>query len=111
MLRGNKKNTEYYNDEEDFKRDSRYKLFSELERYEIFNTEEAEKYDSNQALDIIIDDDGEIQFVVAAVAGSKLGFFSSAREYVEIPWEFVTKIGTNVIVVSADKDRIKRVRG
>ncbi|GAA0754224.1 MULTISPECIES: YlmC/YmxH family sporulation protein [Clostridium] len=107
MLRGDKKRGEYY--EEESKRESKYRLLSDLERYEIFNTEEAEKYDTQQALDFIIDENGNLQFIVAAVAGSKLGLFGG-REYVEIPWNYVTKIGANVIVVSADKDKIKRAR-
>lgn len=107
MLRNDKKSDGYY--EEDSKRESRYRLLSDLERYEIFNTEEAEKYDTQQALDFIIDENGNLQFIVAAVAGSKLGFLGG-REYVEIPWNYITKIGTNVIVVSADKEKIKRAR-
>lgn len=107
MLRGDKKKEAYY--EEESKRESRYRLLSDLERYEIFNTEEAEKYDTQQALDFIIDENGNLQFIVAAVAGSKLGLFGG-REYVEIPWNYITKVGTNVIVVSADKDKIKRAR-
>lgn len=107
MFRGDKRKDEYY--EEESRREIKYRLLSELERYEIFNTEEAEKYDTQQALDFIIDENGNLKFIVAAVAGSKLGLFSS-REYVEIPWEYVSKIGANVIVVSADKNKIKRAR-
>ena len=107
MLRGDKKKEDYYDEES--KKESRYRLLSDLERYEIFNTEEAEKYDTQQALDFIIDENGNLQFIVAAVAGSKLGLFGG-REYVEIPWNYITKVGTNVIVVSADKDKIKRAR-
>lgn len=106
MRREDKRKTQY-NDEE-LKKESRYRLLSELERYEIFNTEEAEKYDTQQDLDFIIDNEGNIQFIVAAVYGNR-GIFGG-KEYVEIPWEFVTKVGTNVIVVSADKDKIKRTR-
>ncbi|TGY43990.1 YlmC/YmxH family sporulation protein [Clostridium sartagoforme] len=107
MLRGDKKKEAYYDEES--KKESRYRLLSDLERYEIFNTEEAEKYDTQQALDFIIDENGNLQFIVAAVAGSKLGLFGG-REYVEIPWNYITKVGTNVIVVSAEKDKIKRAR-
>ena len=107
MLRDDKKRD--FDEEEKSKRDSRYRLLSDLEKYEIFNTEEAEKYDTQQALDFIIDEEGNLQFIVAAVAGSKLGLFGG-REYVEIPWNYITKIGTNVIVVSAEKDKIKRAR-
>ncbi|MBQ6820474.1 MAG: YlmC/YmxH family sporulation protein [Clostridium sp.] len=107
MFKRDRKKDNYY--EEDSKIDDRYRFLSDLEGYEIFNTEEAEKYDTQQALDFIIDEEGNLQFIVAAVAGSKLGFFSS-REYVEIPWNYITKVGTNVIVVSADKNKIKRAR-
>ena len=107
MFKDDRKKENYY--EEEVKRESRYRLLSDLERYEIFNTEEAEKYDTQQSLDFIIDEKGNLQFIVAAVAGSKFGFFGS-KEYVEIPWSYITKIGTNVIVVSADKDKIKRAR-
>lgn len=107
MLRDDKRRE--FQDEEKSKRESRYRLLSELEKYEIFNTEEAEKYDTQQALDFIIDENGNLEFIVAAVAGSKIGLFSS-REYVEIPWSYISKIGANVIVVSADKDKIKRAK-
>jgi len=107
MRKEDKRKTEYYEDE--LRKETRYRLLSELERYEIFNTEEAEKYDTQQDLDFIIDEKGNIQFIIAAVYGNK-GLFGG-REYVEIPWDFVTKVGTNVIVVSADKGKIKRTRG
>lgn len=107
MFKNDRKKEAFY--EEEVKKESRYRLLSDLERFEIFNTEEAEKYDTQQALDFIIDENGNLQFIVAAVAGSKFGFFGST-EYVEIPWNYITKIGTNVIVVSADKEKIKRAR-
>ncbi|NLL30582.1 MAG: YlmC/YmxH family sporulation protein [Clostridiales bacterium] len=107
MLRGERRKNEYYDEEDN--RENKYRLLSELETYEIFNTEEAEKYDTQHDLDFIIDEKGNLQFIVAAVYGSKLGLFGS-KEYVEIPWDTVTKVGTNVIVVSADRSRIKRTR-
>ncbi|WP_300384817.1 YlmC/YmxH family sporulation protein [Clostridium sp.] len=107
MSKGDKKREDYYS--EDSKKELKYRLLSELESYEIFNTEEAEKYDTQQDLDFIIDEKGNLEFIVAAIAGSKLGFFGG-REYVEIPWDYVTKIGANVIVVSASKENIKRTR-
>lgn len=107
MPKGDKRRAEYYSEES--QKELKYRLLSELESYEIFNTEEAEKYDTQQDLDFIIDEKGNLRFIVAAVAGSKLGFFGG-REYVEIPWDYVTKIGANVIVVSASKEKIKRTR-
>lgn len=102
-----RKNEDFYKVEA--RQDFRYRLFSDIERYEIFNTEEAERYDTQQALDFVIDEKGNLKFIIAAVAGSKLGIFGG-REYVEIPWEYVTKIGANVVVVSADREKIRRTR-
>ena len=89
------KDFEYY----EKKPESSIRSLSDLERYEIFNLESAEKYDSASNIDFIIDEEGNIKFLVF---GSK--------EYVEIPWECVTKVGTNVIVISAEEGKIKRAR-
>ncbi len=76
------KDFEYY----EKKPESQLRNLSELERYEIFNLECAEKYDSTQNIDFIIDEEGYIK------------------------WECVTKVGTNVIVISAEEGKIKRAR-
>lgn len=99
------KDFEYY----DKKPESDLKLLSNLERFEIFNLEDAEKYDNNQNIDFIIDDDGYLKYLIVNVTSGKFGFFSN-REFVEIPWSCVTKVGANVIVISADKGEIKRAK-
>ena len=99
------KDYEYY----EKKADNSLKMLSELERFEIFNLESAEKYDNAQNIDFIIDENGYIKYMIVGVNGSKFSFLSS-REYVEIPWDCVTKVGANVIVISADETRIRRAR-
>lgn len=99
------KDFEYY----EKKVDSSEKLISDLEKFEIFNLECAEKYDSSQNIDFIIDEEGNIKFLVVGISTGKFSFFGS-KEYVEIPWECVTKVGTNVIVISAEEGKIKRAR-
>ena len=99
------KDFEYY----EKKPESNIKYLSDLERFEIFNLESAEKYDNAQNIDIIIDEEGYLKFLVVGVSSGKFSLFSS-REYVEIPWECVTKVGANVIVISADEGKIKRAR-
>lgn len=99
------KDFEYY----EKKADSSEKLISDLEKFEIFNLECAEKYDSSQNIDFIIDEEGNIKFLVVGISTGKFSFFGS-KEYVEIPWECVTKVGTNVIVISAEEGKIKRAR-
>lgn len=99
------KDYEYY----EKKPDNGIKNLSDLERFEIFNLESAEKYDNAQNIDFIIDEDGYLKYMVVGVSNSKFSFLAS-REYVEIPWECVTKVGANVIVISADESKIKRAR-
>ena len=99
------KDYEYY----EKKADNSLKMLSELERFEIFNLETAEKYDNAQNIDFIIDENGYIKYMIVGVNGSKFSFLSS-REYVEIPWDCVTKVGANVIVISADETKIRRAR-
>ena len=99
------KDFEYY----EKKPESQLRNLSELERYEIFNLESAEKYDSAQNIDFIIDEEGYLKFLVVGISASKFSFFGS-KEYVEIPWECVTKVGTNVIVISAEEGKIRRAR-
>lgn len=96
---------EYY----EKKQESTIKSLSELERFEIFNLESAEKYDSSQNIDFIIDENGYLKFLVVGVSVNKFSFFGG-REYVEIPWDCVTKVGANVIVISAEEGKIKRAR-
>ena len=100
------KDFEYY----EKKADSSEKLISDLEKSEIFNLECAEKYDSSQNIDFIIDEEGCLKFLVVGVSSNKLSFFGGSREFVEIPWECVTKIGANVIVISAEEGKIKRAK-
>ncbi len=82
---------------------------SELEGYEIFNLESAEKYDTASNIDFVIDEDGYLKFLVVGISAGKFSFFGS-KEYVEIPWECVTKVGTNVIVISAEEGKIRRAK-
>ena len=61
------KDFEYY----EKKADSSEKLISDLEKFEIFNLECAEKYDSSQNIDFIIDEEGCLKFLVVGVSRSE----------------------------------------
>ena len=105
------KDFEYY----EKKPESSIRSLSDLERYEIFNLESAEKYDSASNIDFIIDEEGNIKFLVVGISTGKFSFFGS-KEYVEIPWECVTKVGTNVIVIcrgrkDKESESLKNLRG
>lgn len=90
--------------------ENRVKLLSEIERYELININDGEKYDSLQDNDLVVDDDGNIRFLVISANSGKMGFFGGSREFMEIPWECVKKIGSRTIILDAEENDIKKAR-
>lgn len=86
------------------------RLLSEIERYELININDGEKYDYLQNNDLVVDDEGNIKYLIINTSGSKVGLFSRAREFLEIPWECVKKIGSRTIILDAEDDDVKRAR-
>jgi len=75
-----------------------YKFYSDLERYEIININDGEKYNFLGSNDIVIDDDGNFKLLVVNNNQSKFSFFGNT-EFLEIPWEYIKKIGAKTIIV------------
>ena len=59
------KDFEYY----EKKPESSIRSLSDLERYEIFNLESAEKYDSASNIDFIIDEEGNMDYIDCELIG------------------------------------------
>ena len=85
------------------------KLFSEIEKFELININDGEKYDYLQNSDLVIDDKGNIRFLVINLGG-KISLFGGNKEFLEIPWECVKKIGLKTIILDADEGDIKRTK-
>ena len=85
------------------------KTLSEMERFEIINVNDGEKYSFLSNNDIIIDDDGNLKFLIINLNSSKFSFFGGS-EYLEIPWEYVKKIGSKTIILDVEEENIKRAR-
>lgn len=85
------------------------KTLSELERFEIININDGEKYLFSANNDIILDKDGNLKYLILNASSSKFTFFGSG-EFLEIPWEYVRKVGANTIILDADDSVIKRAR-
>ena len=85
------------------------KLLSEIEKFELININDGEKYDYLQNSDLVIDDKGNIRFLVINLGG-KISLFGGAKELLEIPWECVKKIGLRTIILDADEGDIKRTK-
>jgi YlmC/YmxH family sporulation protein len=85
------------------------KYYSELEKYEIINVDDGERHNYLGNNDIVIDEEGNLALLVLNENKSKLSFFGSS-EFIEVPWEYVKKIGARTIIIDVDVKTLKRTR-
>lgn len=88
--------------------EGRYKLLSEISNYELININDGEKYDYLQNNDVVIDSEGNLRYLVINIGKGKLSLFSATRDFLEIPWECVKKIGSKTIILDAEESEIKK---
>ena len=88
--------------------DSRVKLLSEISNYELININDGEKYNYLQNNDLVIDNEGNLKYLVINLGKGKLSLFSSNRDFLEIPWECVKKIGAKTIILDAEESDIRK---
>lgn len=85
------------------------KLYSEMEKYEIINVNDGDKFNSLGNNDVIVDDEGNLKLLILNNSKSKIGLFGKS-EFIEVPWECVKKIGSKTIIIDAEEKMIKRSR-
>ncbi|GLC32695.1 YlmC/YmxH family sporulation protein [Clostridium omnivorum] len=85
------------------------KYYSEMERYEIININDGEKYNYLSDNDIVVDEDGNLKLLILNDSKSKFSFFGG-NEFIEVPWEFIKKIGSKTIILDADDSCFKKTR-
>lgn len=87
------------------------KLYSDMERYEIINYSDGEKYGCLSSNDLIIDEDGNLKLLILSENRTKFSFFGG-NEFIEVPWEYVKKINSKsrTIIIDADENVIKKTR-
>lgn len=85
------------------------KYYSEMERYEIININDGDKYSCLSNNDIVIDDQGNMKILLLNDNRSKFSIFSK-NNFLEIPWEFVKKIGSRTIIVDVDENYIRKTQ-
>lgn len=90
--------------------DKNIKYLSELEKYELININDGEKYDYLQNNDLVIDEEGNIRYLIVDTRTSKFSIFGGAREVLEINWNAVQKVGAKTIILDADERSIKRAK-
>jgi YlmC/YmxH family sporulation protein len=85
------------------------KLYSEMERYEIININDGDKYSNLGSNDIVIDENGILKFLIINESSSKFSLFHNS-DIIEVPWEHVKKIGSRTIIIDVDNDLLKKSR-
>ncbi|MDP4144356.1 MAG: YlmC/YmxH family sporulation protein [Bacillota bacterium] len=83
------------------------KLYSEIERYEIINVNDGEKYSTLSNNDIIIDEQGNLKYLILNETKSGFSFFNSKPDFSEVPWQYVKKIGTRTIIIDIEQDMLR----
>lgn len=83
------------------------KLYSEIERYDIINVNDGEKYNCLYDNDLVIDEEGNLKIILLSNSKSKFSIFGR-DEIIEIPWECVKKIGARTIIIDADSSNVKK---
>lgn len=85
------------------------KLYSEIERFEIININDGEKYNYLSNNDIVIDEEGAFKLLIIGTNNNKFSLFNN-NEFIEIPWDYVKKIGAKTIILDAEEENIKKSR-
>jgi len=83
------------------------KYYNDMEKYEIININDGEKFNCLGNNDIIIDESGNLKLLVLNDAKAKLGLFAKS-EYIEVPWEYVKKLGAKTIIIDVDEKVLNR---
>lgn len=84
------------------------KFYSEMERYEIINVNDGDRFNCLGNNDIIVDEKGNLKNLLLNNNKSKFSFLGKS-EFIEVPWECVKKIGSKTIIIDADEKSLKRI--
>jgi YlmC/YmxH family sporulation protein len=80
-----------------------------MEKYEIININDGDKYNYLSNNDIIIDEEGNFKLLILNDPKTKFTIFGKS-EFIEVPWEFVKKIGSRTIIIDVDEKSLKKTR-
>lgn len=84
------------------------KYYSDMERFEIINLNDGDKYNFLGNNDIVIDEEGNLKFIILNNNKSKFSLFNNKDQSIEIPWECVKKIGSRTIIIDVDESELKK---
>ena len=70
--------------------EEKYRYLSDMERYEIININDGDKYSILGNNDIVIDESGDLKLLLLSDGKSNKLFFKNS-ELLEVSWEYVKK--------------------
>lgn len=85
------------------------KYYSEIEKYEIININDGDKFNSLGSNDIIVDENGNFKLLILSTNKSHFSFLGK-NQFIEIPWEYVKKIGARTIIIDADESELNKFK-
>lgn len=85
------------------------KYFSEIEGYEIINIDSGERHNIVERNDIVIDEMGNLIYLIINDTKNKFNFFKG-EEFYEVPWMYVKKIGARTLIIDVDISKVNKVK-
>lgn len=85
------------------------KYYNEMEKYEIININDGEKFNCLGNNDIIIDENGNLKLLLLNDSKAKMALFAKS-EFIEVPWDCVKKIGSKTIIIDTDEKLLNKIR-
>lgn len=87
--------------------EEKYRYLSDMERYEIININDGDKYSILGNNDIVIDESGDLKLLILNSGKSNKLFFKNS-ELLEVSWEYVKKIGSKTIIIDVEGETLKK---
>ena len=87
--------------------EEKYRYLSEMERYEIININDGDKYSVLGNNDIVINENGELKLLLRGDGTSSKMFFR-INEMLEVSWDYAKKIGSKTIIIDVDGETLRK---
>ena len=78
------------------------KFYSDIQKYEIININDGEKYGCLFNHDLVIDEYGNFKYLIINDRKNNVIFFRNTRNSFKVAWNFIKKIGTKTIIIDID---------
>ncbi|MDU1411568.1 MAG: YlmC/YmxH family sporulation protein [Clostridium sp.] len=87
--------------------EEKYRYLSDMERYEIININDGDKYSILGNNDLVVDENGELKLLLLK-SGKSSKLFSRNSDLIEVAWDYVKKIGSKTIIIDVDGETLRQ---